>query len=301
MSESRATPFYCPYCGDEDLRPHEESARQLALRFLHQSLHAAPRGIGGTSMTLSPADLRRLRSSRCARDGGRLMTAVLCMGSKPVMPTLSSKVRPPRTCCAGERHLRQPLRDRPRPWATPCSPTGQPRAARHRPALRRHRLPLRRDDRDEGRGRGRLPGSCPRHPPGPHRRRAGPGVWAAAARSRSRPLLRARKVAPLDRALRNYDAWASGLRREESPTRATAPVVGWDHKRGKVKVNPLARWTQADVDAYIARHDVLVNPLLSDGYASIGCGPCTRRIAPGEDARAGRWAGTSKTECGING
>jgi phosphoadenosine phosphosulfate reductase len=110
-----------------------------------------------------------------------------------------------------------------------------------------------------------------------------------------------RKVAPLDRALRDYDAWASGLRREESPTRATAPVVGWDHKRGKVKVNPLARWTQADVDAYIARHDVLVNPLLSDGYASIGCGPCTRRIAPGEDARAGRWAGTSKTECGING
>jgi phosphoadenosine phosphosulfate reductase len=110
-----------------------------------------------------------------------------------------------------------------------------------------------------------------------------------------------RKVAPLDSALRAYDAWASGLRREESPTRAQAPVVGWDAKRGKVKVNPLARWTQADVDAYIAQYDVLVNPLLFDGYSSIGCGPCTRRVAPGEDPRAGRWSGTSKTECGING
>ena len=94
-----------------------------------------------------------------------------------------------------------------------------------------------------------------------------------------------RKVAPLDRALRDYDAWASGLRRDESPTRADAPVVGWDNKRGKVKVNPLARWTQPDVDAYIARHDVLVNPLLFDGYSSIGCGPCTRRTAPGEGLR----------------
>ncbi len=110
-----------------------------------------------------------------------------------------------------------------------------------------------------------------------------------------------RKVAPLDSALQDYDAWASGLRREESPTRADAPIVGWDRKRDKVKVNPLASWTQADVDAYIAQHDVLVNPLLAAGYPSIGCAPCTRRVAPGESARAGRWAGISKTECGING
>jgi phosphoadenosine phosphosulfate reductase len=110
-----------------------------------------------------------------------------------------------------------------------------------------------------------------------------------------------RKVAPLDRALRDYDAWASGLRRDEAPTRADAPVVGWDAKRRKVKVNPLARWTQADVDAYIAEHNVLVNPLLLDGYASIGCAPCTRRTPPGENLRAGRWPGSGKTECGING
>jgi phosphoadenosine phosphosulfate reductase len=109
-----------------------------------------------------------------------------------------------------------------------------------------------------------------------------------------------RKVAPLERALAGYDAWATGLRRDESPARAGTPVVGWDPRRGKVKVNPIARWTQADVDAYVAAHDVLLNPLLQDGYASIGCAPCTRRVADGDDARAGRWAGLTKTECGIH-
>ena len=111
----------------------------------------------------------------------------------------------------------------------------------------------------------------------------------------------ARKVDPLDAALAPYLAWASGVRRDESPLRSTTPVVGWDAKRGKVKVNPLATWTQADVDAYVAEHGVLVNPLLSDGYASIGCAPCTRRVAPGDDPRSGRWAGTAKTECGLHG
>ena len=110
----------------------------------------------------------------------------------------------------------------------------------------------------------------------------------------------ARKVDPLDAALHAYDAWASGVRRAESPLRAATPVVGWDEKRGKVKVNPLATWTQADVDAYVAEHGVLVNPLLSDGYPSIGCAPCTRRVAPGDDPRSGRWAGTGKTECGLH-
>ncbi len=74
----------------------------------------------------------------------------------------------------------------------------------------------------------------------------------------------------------------------------------WDAKRGKVKLNPIAAWTQDDVDAYIAEHGILVNPLLSDGYGSIGCAPCTRRILEGEDARAGRWAGTNKIECGLH-
>ncbi len=109
-----------------------------------------------------------------------------------------------------------------------------------------------------------------------------------------------RKVAPLDNALAAYDAWGSGVRRDESPVRALTPVVGWDAKRSKVKVNPLARWTQADVDAYASANGVIMNLLLEDGYASIGCAPCTRRIDAGEDARAGRWAGSSKTECGIN-
>ncbi len=78
------------------------------------------------------------------------------------------------------------------------------------------------------------------------------------------------------------------------------PVVGWDAGRRKVKIAPIARWTQADVNAYVAEHGVLVNPLLSDGYTSIGCAPCTRRTLEGEDARAGRWAGSGKTECGLH-
>lgn len=110
-----------------------------------------------------------------------------------------------------------------------------------------------------------------------------------------------RKVRPLEEGLRGYVAWATGLRREESPTRADTPVVGWDEKRRKVKVSPIARWTQDDVDAYVAEHGVLTNPLLMDGYASVGCAPCTRRVLEGEDARAGRWAGRGKTECGLHG
>ncbi|UWE11635.1 phosphoadenylyl-sulfate reductase [Actinacidiphila bryophytorum] len=109
-----------------------------------------------------------------------------------------------------------------------------------------------------------------------------------------------RKVAPLEAGLKGYDAWATGLRRDESPTRANTPVVGWDARRQKVKIAPIARWTQEDVEAYVAEHGVLTNPLLTDGYASVGCAPCTRRVLEGEDARAGRWAGIGKTECGIH-
>ncbi|MEU1101047.1 phosphoadenylyl-sulfate reductase [Streptomyces tibetensis] len=110
-----------------------------------------------------------------------------------------------------------------------------------------------------------------------------------------------RKVQPLEEGLKDYQAWATGLRRDESPTRANTPVVGWDEKRQKVKISPIARWTQDDVDAYVTEHGVLTNPLLMDGYASVGCAPCTRRVLEGEDARAGRWAGRSKTECGLHG
>ncbi|MEU0750616.1 phosphoadenylyl-sulfate reductase, partial [Streptomyces albogriseolus] len=112
---------------------------------------------------------------------------------------------------------------------------------------------------------------------------------------------RLRKVRPLEEGLKDYLAWATGLRRDESPTRADTPVVGWDEKRRKVKISPIARWTQDDVDAYVAEHGVLTNPLLTDGYASVGCAPCTRRVLEGEDARAGRWAGRAKTECGLHG
>jgi phosphoadenosine phosphosulfate reductase len=109
-----------------------------------------------------------------------------------------------------------------------------------------------------------------------------------------------RKVQPLKNGLADYDAWASGLRREETHNRVITPVVGWDESKGKVKVSPLARWTNDEVDRYIEDNGVLVNPLQYDGYPSIGCWPCTRRVAPGSDARSGRWAGTSKTECGIH-
>ena len=109
-----------------------------------------------------------------------------------------------------------------------------------------------------------------------------------------------RKVAPLRDALASYDAWATGLRRAETHNRVIAPVIGWDAKKGKVKVSPLARWSDEQVDTYIAENGVLVNPLQYDGYPSIGCWPCTQRVATGEDPRSGRWAGFAKTECGIH-
>jgi phosphoadenosine phosphosulfate reductase len=109
-----------------------------------------------------------------------------------------------------------------------------------------------------------------------------------------------RKVEPLDRALERYDAWAAGLRRDESPTRANTAVVSFEHGRGKVKVAPMAQWTQADVDAYISRYNVPVNTLIKQGYASVGCWPCTRRTPPGGDPRSGRWPMFDKTECGLH-
>jgi phosphoadenosine phosphosulfate reductase len=111
---------------------------------------------------------------------------------------------------------------------------------------------------------------------------------------------RLRKVEPITAALGGYDAWASGIRRDETSARRTVGVVEWDVQRAMVKVNPLANWTQADVDQYIEDHDVLVNPLRADGYPSIGCSPCTRPAAPGADVRSGRWVGLRKTECGLH-
>jgi phosphoadenosine phosphosulfate reductase len=109
-----------------------------------------------------------------------------------------------------------------------------------------------------------------------------------------------RKVEPLERGLAPYDAWVTGMRREDAPTRADIDVVGWDARRDKVKLNPLAAWTSDDVERYAAQYDVLLNPLRQLGYASIGCEPCTQPVAAGEDPRAGRWRGTGKTECGLH-
>ncbi len=110
-----------------------------------------------------------------------------------------------------------------------------------------------------------------------------------------------RKVEPLTRGLAPYTAWASGIRRDEANTRRQVGVVEWDARRAKVKVNPLATWTQEQYDGYIADNGVLVNPLQFDGYPSIGCAPCTRRVAPGDDPRSGRWAQVDdKVECGLH-
>jgi phosphoadenosine phosphosulfate reductase len=109
-----------------------------------------------------------------------------------------------------------------------------------------------------------------------------------------------RKVEPLGRALEGYMAWFSGIRRDETASRRERRVVEWDRKRGMVKVNPILDWTQEEMDGYIEDNGVIINPLHYDDYPSIGCEPCTRRVEPGEDPRAGRWAGFSKTECGLH-
>jgi phosphoadenosine phosphosulfate reductase len=109
-----------------------------------------------------------------------------------------------------------------------------------------------------------------------------------------------RKVVPLQRTLAGYDAWVTGVRRVEAPTRANTPLITYDEKFGLVKVNPIAAWTDEDMDAYIAEHHILVNPLVAEGYPSIGCAPCTLRPEPGADKRSGRWAGTAKIECGLH-
>ncbi len=109
-----------------------------------------------------------------------------------------------------------------------------------------------------------------------------------------------RKVEPLERALKNYDAWITGVRRDETNSRRSTKVVEWDDRREMVKVNPIVGWSGKQVDEFIAEQGVLVNPLVYDGFPSIGCATCTARVEPGADPRSGRWAGTGKTECGIH-
>jgi phosphoadenosine phosphosulfate reductase len=111
---------------------------------------------------------------------------------------------------------------------------------------------------------------------------------------------RMRKVEPLSKALLGYTAWVTGIRRVEAPTRAKAPLISFDNAFGLVKINPIAAWSDEDMQRYIDANDVLVNPLVYEGYPSIGCLPCTAKPVEGADPRSGRWAGQSKTECGLH-
>ena len=110
-----------------------------------------------------------------------------------------------------------------------------------------------------------------------------------------------RKVVPLQNTLARYDAWVTGVRRVDAPTRANTPIVQWDDRNGLVKINPIAPWTDEEFREYIDKNGILENPLVSEGYLSIGCAPCTAKPLPGQDARSGRWAGLAKTECGLHG
>lgn len=124
----------------------------------------------------------------------------------------------------------------------------------------------------------------------------GPALWS----TEPDRCCQLRKVEPLTRVLKGYDAWITGIRRDQSPTRANAGLIEWDSKFQLVKVSPLARWTWADVWTYIKVYEVPYNPLHDQNYPSIGCTHCTAPVAPGEDPRAGRWKTFTKTECGLH-
>jgi len=109
-----------------------------------------------------------------------------------------------------------------------------------------------------------------------------------------------RKVDPMHGALQEYEVWLTGVRRQESLLRSNTPLITWDERNGLVKVNPIAAWSFDELLDYAATHDVPINPLVAQGYPSIGCAPCTQPVAAGEDPRAGRWAGLAKTECGLH-
>jgi len=124
----------------------------------------------------------------------------------------------------------------------------------------------------------------------------GPELWKTDANA----CCNIRKVGPLTETLSRYDAWITGIRRDQAPTRANAKKIEYDTKFGLVKFNPLASWTSEDVWSYIRENNVLYNPLHDQNYPSIGCEYCTRKVMPGEDPRAGRWSGQEKTECGLH-
>jgi phosphoadenosine phosphosulfate reductase len=127
-----------------------------------------------------------------------------------------------------------------------------------------------------------------------------PGPEAAAHPCGSAQCCQFRKVAPLRQAVQGNRAWLTSLKRVDSPTRADAPIVGWDEAFGLVKVNPLVTWSNDDIASYLRDHALPAHPLIGQGYRSIGCAPTTRPVAEGEDPRAGRWSGLDKLECGLH-
>jgi phosphoadenosine phosphosulfate reductase len=127
-----------------------------------------------------------------------------------------------------------------------------------------------------------------------------PAPEAAAHPCGSAQCCQFRKVEPLRRALAGREAWMTSLKRSDGPTRADAPIVSWDANFGLVKINPLVTWTDDDIASYLGDHGLPVHPLVPDGYSSIGCAPTTRPVTEGEDARAGRWSGLDKSECGLH-
>jgi phosphoadenosine phosphosulfate reductase len=293
MSE-RVTPFHCPYCGDEDLRPHADKhggwecrscLRAFSLKMLGivppaQEREPAPRPVHGSPPpSWSAAELRdiALRAGRELEEApaaavlewavatfGKRFAVTSSMGDV-VLTHLASQVVPGIDVVFLDTgyHFAETIGTRDAVAATlpvnllsitPVQSVAEQDAAY-----------------------------------GPRLHQRDPDLCCAL-----------RKVAPLESALERYDAWATGLRRDETPDRADTPVVGWDDAKQKVKIAPLARWSHDDVERFVAENNVLVNPLLHDGYPSIGCAPCTRRVAPGEDPRSGRWSGTAKTECGLH-
>ena len=127
-----------------------------------------------------------------------------------------------------------------------------------------------------------------------------PGPEAAATPCGAEGCCKVRKVAPLKEALVGKAAWLTSVKRVDAGTRSVTPIVSFDENFGLIKINPLATWTDDDVAAYEATHDLPIHPLIPQGYLSIGCAPTTRPVAPGEDPRAGRWSDSDKIECGLH-
>jgi phosphoadenosine phosphosulfate reductase len=287
----RAVPFYCPYCGEEDLEPQgaadgqwhcRSCTRSSQLRFAGRDRGRAVSGPAGSLLERHVEDPQHMRSlaeqaaeeleDACADDVIRWATDTfgdrICVTSSmtdAVIIHLASAIRPGIDVVFLDTGYHFPETIGTRDAVAAVYPVT-------------------------------LVNVTPSRTVGEQDAELGPRLYG-----RDPDLCcYLRKVEPLERTLAGYDAWITGVRREETTSRRSARVVEWDDKREMVKVNPIVTWTAKQVDEYIADNGVLVNPLVYDGYPSIGCRTCTLRAEPGADPRSGRWAGTGKTECGIH-